>query len=284
MSTILVKPNLCLALIGKCLALRSIGRLSYIQKGSLLRSFPMANAKTISISQYSLYFTARTPTKNLSLSQVSQLSILPKDFVCYTKQTQTPSGSHGLAKDAKPLHLYEGMYIITEAFTLAVTSATSYFEIINCFRMKASLTEALFRSQGSMLLSRFRDPHISIPAIIRSYFVIFKHWFFEIQDPSSFTRSNGRTNFIPKSPTMMMTTTTMMTTMTMTIAMKTMGLIIEGQPPPTPPRRPKPECRFLPESNRKAIAEPNLLPPSKMPLPVPVMGFSFYFRRSMCSR
>ena len=57
---------------------------------------------------YSLYFTARTPTKNLSLSQVSQLSILPKDFVCYTKQTQTPSGSHGLAKDAKPLHLYEG--------------------------------------------------------------------------------------------------------------------------------------------------------------------------------
>ena len=152
MSTILVKPNLCLALIGKGLALRSIGRLSYIQKGSLLRSFPMANAKTISISQYSLYFTARTPTKNLSLSQVSQLSILPKDFVCYTKQTQTPSGSHGLAKDAKPLHLYEGMYIITEAFTLAVTSATSYFEIINCFRMKASLTEALFRSQGSMLL------------------------------------------------------------------------------------------------------------------------------------
>ena len=57
---------------------------------------------------FSLYFTARTPTKNLSLSQVSQLSILPKDFVCYTKQTQTPSGSHGLAKDAKPLHLYEG--------------------------------------------------------------------------------------------------------------------------------------------------------------------------------
>ena len=62
----------------------------------------------LSFCLFSLYFTARTPSKNLSLSQVSQLSILPKDFVCYTKQTQTPSGSHGLAKDAKPLHLFEG--------------------------------------------------------------------------------------------------------------------------------------------------------------------------------